>query len=86
MHVDQVFVEMTGEFLEIDRPRRLRYRWGTDQIVTVDFVVVGSGCKLIIAHDGLPDDMTLIVNDGWTSSMTQLASAVAGNRSVESQD
>ncbi len=86
MEMDDRFVEMTGEFLEVDRPQRLRYRWGGDQMVTVDFVSIGSGCKLVITHDGLPDDMMLTVDDGWTSSVTQLESVVTGGRPPDRHD
>ena len=68
---------MEGEFLIVDQPNRLQYRWGEDQTVTVDITATPSGSLLTLTHEGLPnDEQQGIVNDGWTTSLGQLNDAV----------
>ncbi|MGH6960793.1 MAG: SRPBCC family protein [Dongiaceae bacterium] len=50
-------VEHTGEYLEIDRPRRLVFTWALPQHspdrdrVSIDIVPLGSGCELTLTHE-----------------------------------
>ncbi len=68
---------MDGEFLVVDQPTRLQYRWGDDQTITVDIAATATGSLLTLTHDGLPtDEQQGIVNDGWTTSLGQLHDAV----------
>lgn len=58
---DGVEVTHEGVFLEIDRPRRLKFRfWVTDQPDAVDILTVaidpdGQGCMLTVIHELHPD-------------------------------
>ncbi len=61
-----------GEFLAIEPPHHLRYRWGQE---TVDVAISadGEGCLVTLRHDGIAtDELGGIVTDGWTSSLSQL--------------
>lgn len=84
MEMDGRTVEITGEFLEVNPPSRLRYRWGDDQAVTADFAPDGAGCRLVITHEGLPPgDMSGIVTEGWTVSVEQLAAVASAAAAIE---
>ena len=76
MDFDGVPFEVHGEFLEVDRPHRLRFSFGDEQVITVTISDRDSGAVVTVFHDGLPtDEMRGIVTDGWTSSLTGLAAA-----------
>lgn len=74
MEIEEQRIEMTGRFEDIDRPRRIRYRWGSDQTVTADFRATDDGCHLTITHEGsLGDGMAPVLTGGWSASVEQLA-------------
>src|SRR4051812_25431123 len=56
-----------GEFLEIDRPRRLRFSWtwettmhdqgaSKDTIVAIDLTPVDGGTRLVLTHEGFGNE------------------------------
>jgi uncharacterized protein YndB with AHSA1/START domain len=78
---------VTGQFLEIDRPRRLRFTWSSSvwpdpmvaSIVTVTFEPVGEDETLMsIEHSLLPPDLVDTHQNGWTKICDQLAGALLG--------
>jgi uncharacterized protein YndB with AHSA1/START domain len=86
LHIDMddsgTTVKMTGRFLEIDRPRRLRFTWSLSNwrdptvasIVTVDFEPVGDDRTLmLIEHSLLPPDVVDEHQTGWAQTLDQLA-------------
>lgn len=80
---DQV-VHITGEYLELDRPRRLRFSWssslggGFDSAVTVTFEADGETRTLMtIEHALLPADWRADHQQGWERIAAQLASTMA---------
>lgn len=73
----------TGEYLEIDRPRRLVFTFGIPQwapdfdLVTIEIEPTGAGCELVLTHemDAKWADWTERVDNGWTK-MLEMAAAV----------
>ena len=73
-------VEHTGEYLEIDRPRRLvftlavpKYSQDADR-VTIDIVPLESGCELTLTHEMHPEfaEWADRTESGWTSILDKL--------------
>ena len=80
---------MTGRFLEIGRPHRLRFTWSIStwrdptvaSIVTVDFEPVGDDQTLMmIEHTLLPPDNVDEHRTGWERTLDQLAALLADPR------
>jgi uncharacterized protein YndB with AHSA1/START domain len=79
IHVSLMFdkgpFEVRGEFLAVEPPRHLRYRFGADQFVDAIIEPVAGGSRLTVRHSGLPDqDMCNIISGGWTNGLSQLGS------------
>ena len=74
----------TGEYLEIDRPRRLVFTFGVPQFnpdytqVTVEITPAGGGCDLTLTNDGIPDEYVTGNQDGWTRILAGLVPAKSG--------
>lgn len=72
-----------GEYLEIDRPRRLVFTFAVPQFdpavtrVTLDLVPVDGGCELTLTHEGVPPEWRAQTREGWTMILAQLAGALA---------
>jgi uncharacterized protein YndB with AHSA1/START domain len=62
-----------GEFLVVEPPRRLQYRWSEDEVVEVTIVPRGSGSRLQLAHTfPAGDEPRAIRTAGWSHSLTEL--------------
>jgi uncharacterized protein YndB with AHSA1/START domain len=76
-------IRHVGEYLEIDRPRRLVFTFGVPQFdprmtrVEIDIVAKASGCELILAHFDVPPEWRERTNEGWTKLLGSLAKAIA---------
>jgi uncharacterized protein YndB with AHSA1/START domain/DNA-binding transcriptional ArsR family regulator len=76
-------IEHRGEYLEIDRPRRLVFRFvvtgAEDQPtkVQIDIRPLASGCELTLTHDGVPEDFAQRTEGGWAMILKGLAKALA---------
>jgi uncharacterized protein YndB with AHSA1/START domain len=77
-------VEHTGEYLEIDRPRRLaftfrvpKYSEAADR-VEIDIVALESGCELTLTHTLAPEAAEWAdgAAEGWTGILRGLAVAL----------
>jgi uncharacterized protein YndB with AHSA1/START domain len=77
-------VEHTGEYLEIDRPRRLfftlsvaMYSQDADRI-TVEIVPLETGCQLTISHEMSAENAQYRdrTEQGWTGILEKLAETV----------
>jgi uncharacterized protein YndB with AHSA1/START domain len=75
-------VEHTGEYLEIDRPRRLVFQFALPQYspdstqVTVEIEPLGKGSQVTLTHDGVDAEYESRTEDGWTRILDGLARAV----------
>ena len=79
---DGVDVEHVGEYLEIDRPRRLVFTFGVPQFsaeftrVAIDLVASGSGCELTLTHHGVLPEYASRTREGWTGILEGLATTL----------
>jgi uncharacterized protein YndB with AHSA1/START domain len=75
-------IEHVGEYLEINRPRRLVFKFLVPKYtqiwtqVTVEIVPVGSGCELTLTHDGILPEYYDSSVSGWTTLLSSLAEVV----------
>jgi uncharacterized protein YndB with AHSA1/START domain len=76
----------TGEYREVDPPRRLVFTWkspatqGRETVVTVEFHERGDATELVLIHEELPDEQTADGHrQGWTSIATKLALYIASH-------
>jgi uncharacterized protein YndB with AHSA1/START domain len=72
-------VEHFGEYVEIDRPRRLVFDFAVAPTpeaktrVTIEIRPIGSGCELTLIHEGVWADYIARTSDGWTMILGGLA-------------
>jgi len=71
-----------GEYLEIDRPRRLVFTFGVPQFdptmtrVTLDIRPDGAGCELLLTHDDVPEEWVEQDREGWTMILAAQAAVL----------
>lgn len=71
--------EHFGEYVEIDRPRRLVFDFAVGEMpeaktrVTIEIRPVGTGCELTLIHEGVWADYIARTSDGWTMILGGLA-------------
>jgi uncharacterized protein YndB with AHSA1/START domain len=71
-------IRHVGEYLEIDRPRRLVFTFGVPQFdpamsrVEIDIVATASGCELTLTHHGVPQEWQAPTTQGWTMLLGNL--------------
>lgn len=77
-------VRITGTFLELERPSRLRFTWsstfgdGFDSVVTVTFeALAAERTSMTIEHERLPAAWRDDHERGWAAIATQLAARLA---------
>jgi uncharacterized protein YndB with AHSA1/START domain len=81
-------VEASGEFLEVDPPRRLVFSWGWnhDQAVAagstrveVTFTEEDGGTRVVLRHAGLPDgEQEAHHRAGWEAYLSRLSLSATG--------
>jgi uncharacterized protein YndB with AHSA1/START domain len=75
-------IEHVGEYLEIDRPRRLVFTFAVPEFspqstrVSIDIVPVGTGCDLTLTHEGVLDEWLSRTQQGWTMILDGLANSL----------
>jgi uncharacterized protein YndB with AHSA1/START domain len=78
-------VEHTGEYLEIDRPRRLAFTFGVPKYsavftrVTIDIAPSGAGCVHTLTHEGVLPEWLEPTRTGWTGLLDSLAKHLPTN-------
>jgi uncharacterized protein YndB with AHSA1/START domain len=75
-------IEHTGEYLEIDRPRRLVFTFSVPKFSTlstkviIDIVPQGTGCELTLTHEGVLPDWAKPTESGWADILATLAKLI----------
>ncbi len=75
-------LEAFGEFLEIDRPRRLVLTFGipaqgpSSERLVVEFEREGEGCLLSLTKEGLPTELGQEPQEAWDGMFDRLALAI----------
>ena len=81
-------VKHVGQFLELDRPRRLVFTFGVPQFdpamtrVEIDIRALGAGCELTLTHTDVGEDWAEGTKDGWTKILASLEPALAGKQAA----
>ena len=76
-------VEHSGEYLEIDRPRRLVFTFGVPKYsplfneVTIEIQPAESGCDLTLTQTDVPDEYLKSNEKGWLGILVGLAENIA---------
>ena len=79
---DGVDVAHVGEYLELDRPRRIVFDFAVPQFsaertrVTVDIVPLAPGCELTLTHEGVLPDYAARTAEGWAGILARLAASL----------
>jgi uncharacterized protein YndB with AHSA1/START domain len=75
-------VEHIGEYLEIDRPRRLVFTFGVPKYsnemsrVTVEIEPLPDGSELKLTNEGIPQEYRADTQRGWTTLLGRLETIV----------
>jgi uncharacterized protein YndB with AHSA1/START domain len=75
-------IDHIGEYLELDRPRRLAFTWGIagsdSSRVVLEITPDGPGCVLTLTHELHPDWAAYAARTeaGWTQMLAKLADVV----------
>jgi len=75
-------IEHVGEYLEIDRPRRLVFTFAVPKFselytrVTIDIVPQGAGCELTLTHEGVLPDYLERTTAGWMKLLEKLSKCI----------
>jgi uncharacterized protein YndB with AHSA1/START domain len=76
-------LEHSGEYLEIDPPRRLVFTWispftgAEPSVVTVEMLPHDDGTRVVLTHERLPEDVVDGHRDGWRTMVGRLARVLA---------
>ncbi|HEY1416237.1 MAG TPA: SRPBCC domain-containing protein, partial [Caulobacteraceae bacterium] len=74
-------VRHVGEYVEIDRPKRLAFTFGVPQfdprmtMVTLDLKPDGEGCLLTLTNEGVPAEWAERNHEGWSKILAGLQPA-----------
>lgn len=77
-------IEHTGEYLEVDPPRRLRFTWQSPytgpepSVVEVTLRAIEGGTELTLIHRLLPPGAAASHAGGWGTMLDRLAALVEG--------
>jgi uncharacterized protein YndB with AHSA1/START domain len=76
-------IEHKGEYLELDRPKRLVFKFVVPKYsplysrVTIDIVPAGAGCSLTLVHESVLPEYKAQTQSGWTGILEGLAANLA---------
>jgi uncharacterized protein YndB with AHSA1/START domain len=81
---DDMRLEHTGEFREVDPPHRLVFTWTSPytgpepSLVTIELRAAGTGTELVLVHERLPADVVAPHASGWGTMLDRLAALIGG--------
>ena len=81
--IDGEEFEHVGEYLEVERPRRLVFTFGVPRLskemtrVVIEIAPVGSGCELTLTNEGVLPEYADRVPQGWTMILGNLEKSLA---------
>lgn len=76
-------IDHVGEYLEIDRPRRLVFTFGVPLYspqmtrVTIEITPLDEGCELVLTHDGVLPEYADGTAGGWNMILDGLERALS---------
>lgn len=78
-------IEHVGEYLELDRPRRIVFRFAVPQFspnydrITIEITPLRHGCELVLTHELRPEDAKYEqgARQGWTNILDMAAVLLA---------
>ena len=76
-------VEHVGNYVEIERPRRLVFTFGVPKYssqmtrVSIDLKPLPSGCELALTHEGVPAEWLDASREGWNKIVDGLSAHLA---------
>jgi uncharacterized protein YndB with AHSA1/START domain len=79
---DDLRIDHTGIYLELDPPRRLVFTWispytGSEpSVVTVELHPHDDGTRLVLVHERLPADVVDSHRSGWGTMLERLTAAL----------
>jgi uncharacterized protein YndB with AHSA1/START domain len=85
-------IEHTGEYHEIDRPRRLVFTFRVPRFsaestrVVIDIVPLGAGCELSLTHERVIPDYASRTEAGWAGILDGLAAALGETAGESGRD
>jgi uncharacterized protein YndB with AHSA1/START domain len=77
-------IDHVGEYLELDRPRRLAFTWAVPKfsadatVVRIALVARGTGTELTLTHEGVLPEYSERTQKGWTAISDAVAATVGG--------
>lgn len=76
-------VDHTGEYLEIERPKRLVFTFAVPKYssqsttVTIDIAAASSGCELTLTHEGVLPEWASRTEQGWKMILEELGKSLS---------
>jgi|SRR5579859_4869328 len=76
-------IEHVGTYLEIDRPKRLVFDFAVPKFsnqasrVSLEFFAAGSGCRVLLTHQGVLEEYAKQTEGGWGMILEGLMKALA---------
>lgn len=74
--------EVEGEFLAVEAPKHLQFRFGAPQVVDVRIEAEGDGSRLYVTHSELPGEQVEMVTDGWSHALGALVESLVVAKSA----
>jgi len=86
---DEMRIEHTGKYLEVDPPRLLSFTWQSPytgpepSVVTVTLAEDGNQTRLVLVHERLPNHQVEAHAGGWASMVDRLETLLDLSRGLD---